>query len=178
MNRMHARRTHRQSDSPSRSMSPGSPTGSPGYTPSTFESSPSPGHRDSENTMMYSSKALDNVKTDIALSLGVSPSSDEMSHALINSSLSQQIYHILVENWETWNAVLRLLRARSISQQVDCDSIITSEGLRNLLDVGRRLHIERITLHERWPVLYSRIYPASNIIHKGVQKNCFDEENR
>ncbi|DAZ96772.1 TPA: hypothetical protein N0F65_005770 [Lagenidium giganteum] len=108
-----AKRQHR---SPTASQSsPGSPSRPPSTSGGSSTTS-SPVHSDGGDSIMSDTSVGSNysVKAETAQLLGV-PLQEGDSSVGQSESFVRVVYKVLVENWETWSAVLRLIKSRTIS---------------------------------------------------------------
>lgn len=120
--RKQAKRSHRPPSSPSFSSSPGSPSHSPKSISSTGSPvTSSPGMSESGDSVVSVSTVGSNysVKAETAQMLGI-PLHDggNFVEAGREKSFVRSVYGVLVENWESWSTMLRLIKARTITQQV------------------------------------------------------------
>lgn len=125
--RKQARRSHRPPNSPSLSSSPGSPSRSPTSSPSSMSSgtasiTSSPGLSDTGDSVMTTGDSMVgsnySVKAEAAQMLGIPLHEGETPSDGDKPIFVRQVYGVLVENWESWSAILRLIKARTTTQQV------------------------------------------------------------
>ncbi|OWZ21625.1 Integrator complex subunit [Phytophthora megakarya] len=128
----HSKRSHRMHGSPSFKSSPGSPSHSPSSPVSTTSSTiSSPGRSDSGDSVMTDSSVGSNysVKAEAAQMLGIPLHDGDFAEDEKSSSFVRLIYGVLAENWEAWSTIIRLIKARSTTQQ-EKDFVVS--GLRSM----------------------------------------------
>ncbi|TMW60808.1 hypothetical protein Poli38472_000850 [Pythium oligandrum] len=114
-----AKRSHRPPSSPSFSSSPGSPSRSPTSVSSGSPVTSSPVYSESGESVMTDSSVGSNysVKAETAQLLGVPLRDGEATEDGQDKSFVSVVYGVLVENWEAWSNILRLIKARATSRQ-------------------------------------------------------------
>lgn len=114
-----AKRNHRAPSSPSFSSSPGSPSHSPSSPSSGSSTASSPVHSETGDSVMSDASVGSNfsVKAETAQLLGVPLRDGDALGDENDKSFARVVYGVLVENWEAWSNILRLIKARSISKQ-------------------------------------------------------------
>ncbi|KAG6966008.1 hypothetical protein JG687_00005084 [Phytophthora cactorum] len=128
----HSKRSHRMHGSPSFKSSPGSPSHSPtSPVSSTSSTIPSPGRSDSGDSVMTDSSVGSNysVKAEAAQMLGIPLHDGDFVEDEKNASFVRQVYGVLAENWESWSTIIRLIKARSTTQQ---EKEFVVSGLRSM----------------------------------------------
>ncbi|KAG7391801.1 Integrator complex subunit 6 [Phytophthora pseudosyringae] len=128
----HSKRSHRMHGSPSFKSSPGSPSHSPSSPVSSTSSTiSSPGRSDSGDSVMTDSSVGSNysVKAETAQMLGIPLHDGDFAEDEKSSSFVRQVYGVLAENWESWSTVIRLIKARSTTQQ---EKEFVVSGLRSM----------------------------------------------
>uniref|UniRef100_M4B1N6 Integrator complex subunit 6-like beta-barrel domain-containing protein n=1 Tax=Hyaloperonospora arabidopsidis (strain Emoy2) TaxID=559515 RepID=M4B1N6_HYAAE len=116
----HSKRSHRMHGSPSFNSSPGSPSHSPSSPVSSTSSTvSSPGRSDGSDSVMTDSSVGSNysVKAEAAQMLGIPLHDGDFVEDERSSSFVRLVYGVLAENWESWSTVIRLIKARSTTQQ-------------------------------------------------------------
>ncbi|KAH7481872.1 hypothetical protein KRP22_011165 [Phytophthora ramorum] len=116
----HSKRSHRMHGSPSFKSSPGSPSHSPSSPVSSTSSTvSSPGRSESGDSVMTDSSVGSNysVKAEAAQMLGIPLHDGDFVEDEKSSSFVRLVYGVLAENWESWSTIIRLIKARTTTQQ-------------------------------------------------------------
>lgn len=127
-----SKRSHRMHGSPSFKSSPGSPSRSPTSSVSSTSSTiTSPGRSDSGESVMTDSSVGSNysVKAEAAQMLGIPLHDGDLVEDDQGVSFVRHVYGILAENWESWGTIIRLIKARSTTQQ---ENEFVVSGLRSM----------------------------------------------
>lgn len=128
----HSKRSHRMRGSPSFKSSPGSPSHSPSSPVSSTSSTiSSPGRSESGDSVMTDSSVGSNysVKAETAQMLGIPLHDSDFVEDEKSSSFVRLVYGVLAENWESWGTIIRLIKARSTTQQ---EKEFVVSGLRSM----------------------------------------------
>lgn len=127
-----SKRFHRMHGSPSFRSLPGSPSQPPSsLVSSNFSTASSPGQSESGDTETTDSSVESNysVKAEAAQMLGIPLHDGGFVEDSDSHSFVRHIYGILAENWESWCTIIRLIKARSITQQ---EKEFVLSGLRSM----------------------------------------------
>lgn len=128
----HSKRSHRVRGSPSFKSSPGSPSHSPSSPVSSTSSTiSSPGRSESGDSVMTDSSVGSNysVKAETAQMLGIPLHDGDLVEDGHDSSFVRLVYGVLAENWESWSTIIRLIKARTTTQQ---EKEFVLNGLRSM----------------------------------------------
>ncbi|KAE9339296.1 hypothetical protein PF008_g11636 [Phytophthora fragariae] len=128
----HSKRSHRMHGSPSFKSSPGSPSRSPSSPVSSTSSTiSSPGRSESGDSVMTDSSVGSNysVKAEAAQMLGIPLHDGDFAEDEKSSSFVRLVYGVLAENWESWSTIIRLIKARTTTQQ---EKEFVVSGLRSM----------------------------------------------
>ncbi|GMF46257.1 unnamed protein product [Phytophthora fragariaefolia] len=154
----HSKRSHRMHGSPSFKSSPGSPSHSPSSPVSSTSSTvSSPGRSESGDSVMTDSSVGSNysVKAEAAQMLGIPLHDGDFVEDEKSSSFVGLVYGVLAENWESWSTIIRLIKARTTTQQ------FVVSGLRSMKGgpTAVKTYIEQA-------ILYSKQFRQKALVHE------------